>query len=236
MPLLPASTSIITAVTRAAAFRTSIASATAAARGGHIPRRSRCRRGSDRHKAAARGARPRHSESTWCAVRASPGERHVHVACAVVRAVACHNEAAAFLRGLARDAHRVLVGISAAQREEHAPAFEAGVTRAAARQARGGAPAPQAAVTKASLSAWALIAATSFGCWWPRLLHSTRLDMSSISRPPSSRSFAPRPPTTVGAFQSPARTSCAARNHARWASGHCLTVASAGARATGWSP
>ena len=73
---------------------------------------------------------------------------------------------------------------AAAQREEDAPALEAGNLeqplgeRAARLRAPGGG-------HEASLSACALIAATSFGCWWPRLLHSTRLDMSSSSRPPS---------------------------------------------------
>ena len=60
--------------------------------------------------------------------------------------------------------------------------------------------APQALVTKQSRSACARIAATTRGCWWPRLQHSTRLLMSRIERPSSSCSNAPAPPITVGAF------------------------------------
>ncbi len=54
------------------------------------------------------------------------GERHVHVARAVIGAVARDNEAPPLARRLARDAHRVLIRIGTAQREENETALETG--------------------------------------------------------------------------------------------------------------
>ena len=82
------------------------------------------------------GQRYAYGGSTWLTPIASgsimraragvAGERHREVRRAVVRAVAGDDHAPRLAAGLANDLHGVLVGIGAAEREEHAAALESG--------------------------------------------------------------------------------------------------------------
>src|SRR6478735_11748513 len=200
MPLVPALGSINTAAT-CSAPRMSMRSAIACA--ARTPQSSASRLPNGQRYAYGGGTccTPNADASTCACVRESPDR-------AIARCVAPWYERSRAItapRGLREACRAIFTAFSLASapprvKNTRPPSKPERSSNISARRARGRA--PHALLTKHSCAACARMAATNFGCWCPRLLHSARLLMSRIVRPSARCSRAPAPPTTVGACQS----------------------------------